>query len=78
MRRLLVFTVVAIYSALLSPSFARAAEGGPDSLDARLTELITHPYRHGLPRRSPVLRRACGAPLKQHLKNLASRFRPRC
>src|SRR5438034_1092275 len=49
MRRLLIFTMVVIYSALQPPSLALAAEGGPDSLDARLSELITHPYRHGVP-----------------------------
>ena len=49
MRRLLIFTMVVICSALQPPSLAPAAESGLDSLDARLTEFITHPYRHGLP-----------------------------
>ena len=49
MWRLLVFTTAFMCSALQPPSVASAAEGGQDSLDARLTELITHPYRHGVP-----------------------------
>jgi len=38
-----------IYLGLQPPSLARAAEGGPDSLEARLNEFITHPGRHGVP-----------------------------